>query len=270
MSYEQTIYNCFRRCGLTEAAALGFLGNWACESGNEPFRLQGDFSPYRTASKAYVQGITAGSISRDQFAHDQKGFGLAQWTYFSRKYALYDFWKANGTALDDADMQTKFAMHELRTDYRALYEFLQSTNDVFTATSRICREYERPAVNNIDARFAAANRIKYEIDLNAWDKDDPEPEPTPQPTPTPEPTPEPDHSLQLRTIDKNCSGFTEVYLLKSVLINRGYDSANGGLLAVDDIWTEALIAAVIQFQKDFGLDADGVVGPRSWAELLKI
>ena len=267
MSYTQTIYNCFRRGGLTEAAALGFLGNWWCESNCEPFRLQGDFSSYKTASKAYVQNVTNGIITRDQFAHDQKGFGTAQWTYFSRKYALFDFWKASGQKLDSAEMQTAFALKELREDYKALFDFLKSTSDIFTATSRICREYERPAVNNIDARFQAANRIKYEIDLNAWDGGD-TPEPAPQPTPTPQPLE--DHALKLRTIDKHCSSFTEVYLLKALLINRGYDSANGGLLAVDDIWTEALTDAVVQFQKDFGLDPDGVIGPASWAKLLKI
>ena len=254
MSYEQTIYNAFRRSGLTEAAALGFLGNWACESGNEPFRVQGDFSPYRTASKAYVAGITSGSISRDQFAHDQKGFGLAQWTYFSRKYALYDFWKASGKAIDDAEMQTCFALHELETDYRALLDFLKSTNDVFTACSRICREYERPAVNNIDARFQAANRIKYEIDLDGGDTPEPEPEPTPQPEPI-----KPD-KLELRTIDRNCNGFPEVYLVQALLLNRGYDVPVNGIYPTE---------AVTVFQRHHNLNADGCCGPMTWAALME-
>ena len=137
MSYKQTIYNTFRKHGLTEAAALAFLGNWQCESGHEPYRLQGDFSPYRTASKAYVQGLENGSISKQQFQNDQKGFGLAQWTYWSRKAELYDFWKASGKAIDSAEMQTEFALKELRESYGALMSFLKSTTDVFTATSRI-------------------------------------------------------------------------------------------------------------------------------------
>ena len=252
MSYEQTIYNAFRRSGLTEAAALGFLGNWACESGNEPFRVQGDFSPYRTASKAYVAGITSGSISRDKFAHDQKGFGLAQWTYFSRKYALYDFWKASGKALDSAEMQTDFTMKELRESYAALLDFLKSTNDVFTACSRICREYERPAVNNIDARFQAANRIKYEIDLDGGDTPEPEPEPEPELI-------KPD-KLELRTIDRNCNGFPEVYLVQALLLNRGYDVPVNGIYPTE---------AVTVFQRHHNLNADGVCGPMTWAALME-
>ena len=257
MSYKQTIYNVFRRHGLTEAAALGMLGNWQCESTCEPFRLQGDFSSMKTVSKAYVMNVMNGSITRDQFAHDQKGFGLAQWTYFSRKYNLYDYWKASGKTLDDCTMQTEFAMYELETEYRPLLDFLRSTNDVFTATSRICREYERPAVNNIDARFQAANKIKYEIDLNAWDKDDPEPEPQPTPSPI-----KPD-KLELRTIDKNCKDFDEVYLLQALLLCRGYQ------VPVDGVWTDTLTDAVKAFQTHNSLGADGVVGPKTWNKLIE-
>ena len=35
MSYHQTIYNLLRGYGLSEAGALGMLGNWECESGCE-------------------------------------------------------------------------------------------------------------------------------------------------------------------------------------------------------------------------------------------
>lgn len=263
MSYQQSIYNRLRKNGITEAAALGMIGNLWCESNCEPYRLQGDFSSYKTVSKDYVRRAENGTMSEAEFCK-AVGFGIAQWTYPARKANLWVFWKASGQALDSVEMQTDFILHELRNEYKALYEFLRNTNDTFTATSRICREYERPAVNNIDARFQAANRIKYEIDLNAWNCGD-TPEPAPQPTPTPQP--QEDHALKLRTIDKHCSSFTEVYLLKALLINRGYDSANGGLLAVDDIWTEALTDAAVQFQKDFGLDPDGVIGPASWAKL---
>lgn len=256
MSYAQKIYNRLRQNGLTEAAALGFLGNWDQESGNEPNRLQGDFNPYRTASKAYVQGITNGTISKQQMSQDQKGFGLAQWTYWSRKADLYDFWKASGKKIDSAELQVDFAIKELKESYNALYTFLKSTKDVFTATSRICREYERPAFNNIDARFSSAKRIQNEINLKEWNKDEPEPAPSV------------DHSLQLRTIDKNCSGFDEIYLLTALLVCRGY-SANSGLVSIDKIWTDALGKAVKEFQSDYGLSADGIVGQKTWQKLME-
>jgi len=79
MSNKQLIYKLLRNAGITEAGALGILGNWQAESGCEPNRLQGDFSSFRTVSKDYTARVMSGAISRDQFARDQKGYGLAQW-----------------------------------------------------------------------------------------------------------------------------------------------------------------------------------------------
>ena len=78
MSYHQTIYNLLRGYGLSEAGALGMLGNWECESGCEPYRVQGDYQASRAISKAYVNAIQNGTQDRERFAMDQKGFGLAQ------------------------------------------------------------------------------------------------------------------------------------------------------------------------------------------------
>lgn len=247
MSYQQIIYNRLRHHGITQAGALGILGNFDCESNCEPFRLQGDFSPYRTASKAYVQGVTSGSISRDTFSRDAKGFGIYQLTYWTRKQGYYDFWKASGKALDSAELQVDYAVKEMQSDYPQLFAFLKQTTDVFTAVSRVCREFERPAVNNIDARFAAAKRIQYEINLDGGGED-----PDPQPTV--------DHSLQLRTVDRNCEGFNEILLLKGLLLCRNFDFEK----ISEDLW-----AVVKQFQAENGLMADGIVGPKTWASLLE-
>ena len=246
MSYQQIIYNRLRHHGITQAGALGILGNFDCESNCEPFRLQGDFSPYRTASKAYVQGVTSGSISRDTFSRDAKGFGIYQLTYWTRKQGYYDFWKASGKALDSAELQVDYAVKEMQSDYPQLFAFLKQTTDVFTAVSRVCREFERPAVNNIDARFAAAKRIQYEIDLDGGGGEDPDPQE--------------DHSLQLRTVDRNCEGFNEILLLKGLLLCRNFDFEK----ISEDLW-----AVVKQFQAENGLMADGIVGPKTWAALLE-
>ena len=256
MSYEQTIYNQLRKNGISESGALGLIGNFYCESNCEPYRLQGDFSPYRTQSKAYVQNVMNGKVSKEQFCDGRVGKFIAQWTYPTRQAALWDFWKASGTAIDDAAMQADFVCAELQSQ-SGLYSFLKNTTDIFTACSRVCREYERPAVNNIDARYQAANRIKYEIDLNAWDKD----EPAPTPTPAHAPTPAKDHSLTLRTIDWHCENFKEFALLKALLECRNYDTADWDN---DGVWD-----ALAQFQKDNGLTPDKICGNQTWTALLK-
>lgn len=256
MSYEQTIYNRLRQHGITEAGALGVVGNFWCESNCEPYRLQGDFSPYRTASHIYVQNVTNGTISREQFAKDQKGFGIYQLTYWTRKQGYYDYWKASGKALDSAELQTDYAVKEMQSDFPQLFAFLKQTTDIFTACSRVCREFERPAVCNVDARFSAAKRIQNEIDLNGGGD-----EPEPVPTPTPTPTPTKDHTLTLRTIDWHCENFKEFALLKALLECRNYDTADWDN---DGVWD-----ALEQFQKDNGLTPDKICGNQTWTALLK-
>lgn len=263
MSYYQTIYNRLRAAGLTEAGALGFLGNWDCESNCEPFRVQGDFSPYRTMSHQYTENVEDGRIPMNQFAHDAKGYGLAQWTYFSRKEGLYDFWKRSGKALDDCEMQVDFALHELASgEYLPVDHAVRNLNDLYACVKIICTQYERPAVNNIDARFNAANRIKNEIDLN--------PQPVPPEPPGPEPPgPVPPTPTEVywppRTIDFHCADWPEVTVLGAILYCRGYLNYAAGA------WDEEVTQAVKDFQFDNGLDpCDGVVGKMTWKAILEM
>lgn len=264
MSYQQIIYNRLRQAGISEAGALGILGNFQCESGCEPFRLQGDFSPYRTMSKSYVQGVTNGSISRDTFSKDAKGFGLYQLTYWTRKQGYYDYWRQSGKALDDAELQTDYALIEMANDYPQLLAFLKATTDIFTACSRVCREFERPAVNNIDARFSAAKKYQAELDLNGWQGGESQDEPEPEPTPTPMPAPVVEHKIVLRTTDEHCSGWPEAFLVQALLKCRGFD-----LHVIDGVWDDEDIDALALFQSENGLVPDAIAGPLTWAKLLE-
>lgn len=165
MSTIQQLYNLLRSEGLPRTACLAFLGNWEKESGNEPNRLQGDYSSFRTSSKQYTAAIMDGSISRQQFMTDQKGYGLAQWTHYDfttgkgRKQALYDYWKQSNTRIDDPVLQVNFAMEELKEDFHSLYEYLLKTEDLYGAVSRICYIFENPAVKNVQDRYQAAQEI---------------------------------------------------------------------------------------------------------------
>lgn len=166
MATVQQLYAMLRKAGLTRAASLAFLGNWQMESGCEPNRLQGDFDSFRHLSKNYTSRVMNGSISRQQFGSDQKGYGLAQWTYVNypqntkgRKFDLYDFWKASGKAIDDAQLQVDFAMWEMKRDFKQLLAFLQTTDDLYKATNDICYQFENPARKNVQDRYQAAQQI---------------------------------------------------------------------------------------------------------------
>ena len=269
MSYHQTIYNLLRGYGLSEAGALGMLGNWECESGCEPYRVQGDYQPSRAISKAYVAAIDSGISDRQRFSSDQKGFGLAQWTYPQRKSNLWCYWLQTGGSIADCKMQVDFTMWELKTEYSGLLAALKSEDEnILECTGRICREYERPAVNNVDARYQAALRIRREIDLSGSTTSQPE-EPSNSGTsgtlPDSGATPSQPklETWPPRTIDEHCTGWAEVWLLQSLLKCHGIN------VLIDGIWGNALTEKVKQYQKQYGLDPDGAVGPMSWAKLFE-
>ena len=259
MSYHQTIYNLLRGYGLSEAGALGMLGNWECESGCEPYRVQGDYQASRVISKTYVDAITSGRMSEEQFARDGKGFGLAQWTYPQRKRNLYDFALGCMKPIDSCSMQVDFAMWELQNEYSGLLSYLKTAEAIWDCTDRICREFERPAVNNVQARYEAALRIRKELDLSGQST-------VGQVKPEPESTTE-EQKIETwppRVIDEHCTGWPEVWLLQSLLKCRGCN------VLVDGIFGDALTHKVKQFQSENGLDPDGAVGPITWKRLMGV
>ena len=274
MSFEQTIYNRFRQAGYTEAAALGFCGNWKAESGCEPYRLQNDFSSYRTSSKQYTADVESGAISKQTFISDQKGYGLAQWTYYDfvsgqgRKLDLYNFWKKRGGKLDDINMQIDFALWELSHTYTHVAAKVKNNNDLFSCVDTICRQYEQPYYCNVQERFRYANEIKDQIDLSGSTTSQPE-EPSnsgASETLSDLETVPSQPKLETwppRTIDEHCSGWAEVWLLQALLKCHGYN------VLVDGIFGESLTHKVKQFQSENGLDPDGAVGNMSWAKLME-
>lgn len=271
MSFYQTIFNKFRQAGYTESAALGFLGNWQAESGCEPNRLQGDFSSFRTLSKQYTADVESGAISKQTFISDQKGYGLAQWTYYDfvsgqgRKLDLYNFWKKRGGKLDDVNMQVDFALWELSHTYTHVAAKVKNNENLYSCTDDICRLFEQPYYCNVNERFRYAQEIRVQIDLYHWDKQDE------QDTPVEPDKPDTDEdgmpipkTWPPRTIDSNCSGWPEVWLLQSLLKCHNIN------VLIDGIWGQVLTEKVKQYQRENGLDPDGAVGPLSWKKLMEV
>lgn len=240
---KKDLYNYFTAAGLTHAGALGLLGNLQAESGCEACRLQGDFDLTRSRSKAYAEKVDSGEMSVHIYSRDAQGWGLAQWTYWSRKEALYYFCRGRGASIADETSQAQFIFKELRDDYPQLLKFLCSTNEMFTATKRVCEEYERPAINNVQARFAMAKSIESELSA--------------------ETKPKKETYWPPRTIDKNMSG-PDVEVLQAILKARGY-----GINYISGKFDYLLETAVKAFQKDNLLFEDGVVGPKTWAAITK-
>ena len=60
------------------------------------------------------------------FVQDKAGFGLAQWTFWTRKQALLDFAKASGKSIGDLIMQLDFLWKELSGSYPGVLAVLRA------------------------------------------------------------------------------------------------------------------------------------------------
>ncbi len=152
---SKAIYDALVAGGLSPVGACAVMGNMWAES-----TLKANIVEKRCtmSDEDYTKAVDTGAISVDQFIKDSYGYGLCQWTYWTRKQALLVFAKSKGVSIGDAAMQCEFCISELKADYPDLYKTLCSIGDLYTDTVLFCKDYERPAVNNIKPRFEAANK----------------------------------------------------------------------------------------------------------------
>ena len=177
---------------LGEIATAGIMGNLIVESAYtlRGFQKQGDYSQSRTASKTYTENVSNGTISRDTFIHDSIGYGLAQWTFYTLKDDLYNYWSEASTvsSIGNTAMQAKFLLWHLKNKYQGVYNNLLKAEGVRDATNIFLDEYERP-------RDPEATRDeRYNMAVEAYNycqgvTPDPDPPYPPDPDPKP-PTPQ--------------------------------------------------------------------------------
>ena len=141
---EQIIWKALRAAGLTEAGTAGLMGNLKAESALIPTNLQNTYERKLGYTDAtYTAAVDNGSYTN--FANDAAGYGLAQWTYHTRKAALFSFARSQGKSIGDLGMQLDFLVKELRESYPAVWKTLTTTSSVQAASDAVLLRFERPA-----------------------------------------------------------------------------------------------------------------------------
>ena len=122
----------------------GIMGNLMAESSMNAWSMTGkrakQFSP-----SMYIECINGGSISKDEFAHDGIAFGLAQWLFWSRKAALYDY--AKGQDIGSVRVQIGYLLAEM-PKYKAVWPVVKNATTIAEASDAVLEKYERPATIN--------------------------------------------------------------------------------------------------------------------------
>ena len=162
---DEIIWDFFKSKGLNDFAVAGLMGNLKAESNLRPDNLQNSFEGRLGSDAEYVKKIDSGRYSKISFANDHAGFGLAQWTWHTRKEALYDYAKSQGKSIADLVMQLEFLWKELQ-NYTKTMSVLRNAKSVYEASTIVLTDFEKPAnqgssVKNARASFGNAFYDKF-------------------------------------------------------------------------------------------------------------
>lgn len=124
----------------------GLMGNLYHESALIPINLEGsreDDIGYDDAG--YTRAVDNGSYSSSSFINDSAGYGLAQWTYYSRKQNFYNYCKSKGASIGNLITQLEFLYNELASGYPTVLNTLKNAKSVQEASNAVLHDYEAPA-----------------------------------------------------------------------------------------------------------------------------
>lgn len=141
---EEIIWNFLLGKIGNEYGVAGMMGNLYAESGLRPDNLQNTYEKrlgYTDAS--YTAAVDNGTYKK--FGTDSAGYGLAQWTYHTRKKALLAFAQSKKKSVGDLGMQLEFLYEELSESYKGVFADLKSAKTILAASNSVLMKFERPA-----------------------------------------------------------------------------------------------------------------------------
>ena len=151
---EQTIWDYLLGKIGNVFGVAGLMGNLKAESALNPKNLQNTHEKkLGMTDDEYTHAVDSGTYTN--FVRDAAGYGLAQWTHWSRKQNLLNFAKERGTSIGDMKMQLDFLWTELGS-YKSVLAVLQEAKSVREASDVVLTKYERPANQSDSVKMARA------------------------------------------------------------------------------------------------------------------
>ena len=127
-----------------EYGVAGLMGNLYAESALRSNNLQNTYEKsLGYTDEGYTAVVDDGSYTN--FIKDSAGYGLAQWTFWSRKQGLLEYAKSVGKSISDFTMQMEFLWKELSGNHKATLNALKSAQNVTEASTYVLIHFEAPA-----------------------------------------------------------------------------------------------------------------------------
>ena len=169
---EKRIWDFLKAEGFNDFGVAGLMGNLLAESGLRPNNMEDQYqSKLGYNDESYTRAVDNGTYTN--FVKDAVGYGLAQWTYWTRKQNLLNFAQQNNKSIGDLDMQLNFLIKELKESYtNSVYNVLKKATSVLEASNAVLLKFERPAnmgvsVQATRARYGQTYYDKYALDVSS-------------------------------------------------------------------------------------------------------
>ena len=160
-----------------EFGVAGLMGNLQAESGVRSNNLQNSYEKSLGISDdVYTKAVDENIYTN--FVKDSAGYGLAQWTYWSRKQNLLDYAKTHNKSIGDLAMQVDFLLIELK-QYKDVWAVLQTATSVKQASDVVLTQFEKPRDQSDKVK---EQRASYGLDFYNKYASGAIPQPTSQPT----------------------------------------------------------------------------------------
>lgn len=166
----EKIYRSLNAIGICDNGISGILGNLYAESGLVPNNAQNVYmTKYGITDSEYTQKVDSGvwktpDTAKD-FIHDGIGYGIAQWTYYTRKQKLLNKAKEYKASIADIDVQLDVLVQEIKAR-KVLYAFLKDAgHSISDCAKQFMLDFEKPADQSISAQN---RRVQYAIEFHVW------------------------------------------------------------------------------------------------------
>lgn len=269
---KSSIWARLKAKGFSDTACAAIMGNMQQESAFKPNNVEDRYhADTGKSDEYYTAAVDNGSYSRNDFMRDggkAYGYGLCQWTFYSRKAGLYDFAKKRGVSIADEQMQIDWMMEEMhQSEYSSVYDTLMSGTSLKKMTEKFMCRFENPADQSegaINYRVGLAQAVYTEFAGSTPDIPQAEPGSMSGDAETGTGAQDPDTpTTPFWPPRMLCEGMVgaDVVALQGLLLAHGYNVNASGVFA------NRTKAMVLAFQGENGLATDGIAGPMTFRAL---
>lgn len=139
----EQIWNFLKGKGLNDCGTAALMGNLYAESGLNPKNMQDSCEKkLGMTDDTYTAAVDNGTYSN--FLKDSVGYGIAQWTYWSRKQNLLTYVQGKGKSIGDLETQLEFLWKELGEGYKTVLGALKTASCIRTASDIVLKKFENP------------------------------------------------------------------------------------------------------------------------------